>query len=521
MRLVSGTFREGRIAAPALVFGALVPAVIGLVALPRATYAAPVIVVSVLVALTYNALLSWRVLLATLLLIILFLPIRRYSLPGNLPFQLEPYRLFVLLLGLLWITALLIDPRVKLRRSGFGGPLAAIAATALASVLLDPGRVQQVREVLLPDGTLSAITIQADVAKRLTFFASFLLVFFIIVSLVRTMDDLDFLVGVLVVGGSAVAVAALVEANTHYNVFNHLHSIFPFMKPQSLPYSLIAQDTRGGRLRVYASAEGPIALSAAFVMLTPLSVYLARTRRRRWWIATALLVMGCLATVSRTGILMLLAVALVYLRYRPVEIKRLWPLILPGLVAVHLALPGAIGTFSGAFFPKGGLVREQEGGAGTRGSGRLADVGPALDEWSRHPVFGEGFGTRITDLGRANANILDDQWLGTLLETGILGAAAWIWLFSRFFRRMGRKAKEDPDSPLAWLYVGLAASTLAFAIGMLTYDAFSFTQVTFLLFIMLALGAALLAIEDKPASVTPRRIASRAASGSAPGRRTD
>jgi hypothetical protein len=37
---------------------------------------------------------------------------------------------------------------------------------------------------------------------------------------------------------------------------------------------------------------------------------------------------------------------------------------------------------------------------------------------------------------------------------------------------------------------GLAAAITAYGIGMITYDAFAFTQVTFLLFIMLGLGIA-------------------------------
>jgi hypothetical protein len=46
------------------------------------------------------------------------------------------------------------------------------------------------------------------------------------------------------------------------------------------------------------------------------------------------------------------------------------------------------------------------------------------------------------------------------------------------------------------LLVGLAASVAAYAVGMFLYDAFSFIQVTFLLFILLGLGAAVLAAGD-------------------------
>src|SRR4051812_12308529 len=55
------------------------------------------ILVGVLLA-SYRALFKWHNLLSTLLVVILFIPIRRYTLGSGLPFELEPYRLFVGLL---------------------------------------------------------------------------------------------------------------------------------------------------------------------------------------------------------------------------------------------------------------------------------------------------------------------------------------------------------------------------------------------------------------------------------------
>src|SRR5919106_2429308 len=63
--------------------------------------------------------LPWERVLGALLLVILFIPIRRYRFPGDLPFQLEPYRVLVALVVMGWIASLLVDPRVRLRRSRF------------------------------------------------------------------------------------------------------------------------------------------------------------------------------------------------------------------------------------------------------------------------------------------------------------------------------------------------------------------------------------------------------------------
>ena len=64
---------------------------------PLRSAAAGVVLVTLL-ALFRPVYVGWHGLLAGLILVILFIPIRRYSLPGNLPFELEPYRLLVIVL---------------------------------------------------------------------------------------------------------------------------------------------------------------------------------------------------------------------------------------------------------------------------------------------------------------------------------------------------------------------------------------------------------------------------------------
>jgi O-Antigen ligase len=464
----------------------------------RAVYpaAAAVAVVTLLLA-AHRTLLRWRSLLVWLLLVILFIPIRRYKLPAGLPFDLEPYRLMVMFLVGAWLSSLLIDPRVRWRRTVFDGAIGLIVVSVLGSELTNPTRVS---------------SLGSYVVKSLTFLLSFLLVYYVVASLVRTERDVDLIVKVLVAGGGVIAFFALIERRTGFNVFNDLGRVMPLLKYQGGWEGVGVE--RGGRLRVYGPAEHPIALSAALVMLLPLAIYLIRkTGQRRWWLVAVLLTCAMLATSSRTGIIMLVVVIVVYLWLRPRETKRLWPAIFPVLLAVHVAVPGAIGTVKASFFPSGGLLKEQSTvvrGDQLRADGRLAKVGPAIDQWEGKPLFGVGYGTRVVGFQVAfnNAYILDDQWLGTLLDVGAVGTCAYIWLFFRAVRRCGRAAKAD-DSPRGWLLAGLAASIGSFAVGMLTYDAFSFIQVTFFFFIMLSLTAVLL---DGPGPRVPGRAgAARAA----------
>jgi hypothetical protein len=438
----------------------------------------PVAAFIAVLVLWYERLFAWRTQLALIALVILFVPIKRYTLQAHLPFNLELYRLLVAVVGVFWITSLLIDPRVRARASGFEPPLLLFLVAILLSLAANTTRVA---------GLGSAVP------KAVTFFLSFVLVFYFVLSLLRRARDIDFLAGLLAGGGGVLGFLAVVEAATHANVFNHLKTIIPIL---SYHADQLPALTRGGHLRVYGSAQHPIAFGAALAVLLPFAIYKATsTGQKRWWLATFLILLGTLATGSRTAMLMLLVVLITYIVLRPGYVKRLWPAVIPGLIAIHIALPGAIGTVTESFTPKGGLIAEQQKGA--VGSGRVSTLGPALDsEFYPNPVLGEGFGTRITgkpERGQPppNAPILDDGWLGVLLETGVVGTLMLVWLFLRSIRQMGRAAKRDL-SPRGWLLTGTTAAVGAFAVGMFTYDTFSFIQVTLLLFVVLAIGAAAL-----------------------------
>jgi hypothetical protein len=471
--LLVETPRRPPVAAAAVIGTTLVVLTAGVIAGRGMRLIAPVALVIVLATVVLPKLLSWRAQLATIVVIILFIPMKFYGLPASLPIRLEPYRLVVAAVLVVWLTSTLIDRRVRLRRTHVVDlPLAGFLLAIVVSEAVNRARFSSV---------------ETDAIKGLLFFVSIIAVFLMVLSLVRTLADVDFIVRVLTGCGVVVAIFALLEANTGYNFFHHLSQIFPFLRATGGGSEI----TRGGRLRVYASAEHPIALAAMFAMLVPFALYRAICfKQPQWWAGVGLLLLATFATGSRTGIVMLFVVALVYLWLRGPEMKRLWPLLIPLLLAIHIALPGALGSFRASFFPTNGIVAQQTNQA--VGSGRLATFWPAIHkEFKPHPFFGEGFATRITTpddtVPVPNAPILDDQWLGTLLETGLLGALCLAWLFIRFVRKLGKKAKHD-RSPRGWILAACAAAVAAYAESMLTYDALGFTQETFVLFLIIAIG---------------------------------
>jgi len=433
-------------------------------------------------------LLAWQTLLGYVLVVILFVPIRRFVVNSGLPIQLEPYRILVAVVLLVWLAALLVDPKVRWRRTGAEGPLVLYLVAIAGSLALNLPRV--VGQGLTP-----------EVVKKLWLFASFLLIIFFVASALRTRRDVDRTLMLIVGGGAIVALFSIIEWRTHFNPFNHIDRIVPIFR---LDPTALDTLSRGTAVRTTASAEHPIALGAMLVMLLPLAIYLFRRRGERiWLVAAATLTMGALATGSRTAAVMLLVELLIFFWLKRQETIRLLPLLLPLAVVVQVAMPGTLGTFRAILFPENGLVAEQSYAQGT-GAGRVADLGPSLSEWSRTPIFGQGFGTRLSSPNDKlqNARILDDEWLGQLLELGAVGFLALIWLYVSIVRRLGRLAKRDSSAD-GWLAAALAAAIGSYALGMLTYDAFSFTQVTFLAFVLIGISGVAVHLHKERSAAVP------------------
>jgi O-antigen ligase len=335
-------------------------------------------------------------------------------------------------------------------------------------------------------------------------FVGFVLVFVMVSSLVRSMQAVDTIVTALVFGGSILAFLGVVESRIGWSPFNGLERVFPFLTPIT---GEVFQ--RGENFRAMASAEHPISFAALLVVITPLALYLALKRRRRiYWLAVVLLAVGATSSVSRTTVAMLVVVAVTFYVIKPAETVRFAPLLVPFVVAVHFATPGTLGTLKASFF-----------GETNSNTGRTDYYGPAFAQISSEPVFGIGFGTRITTGPEANALILDNQWLASLIETGIVGTVGLVWLFGRFIRDVGRAARASPG-PESWLLLALSASAAAYAAGMFVFDSFSFIQVTLVLFILLGLGSALVLAADPIIAPVPPAIGAAAygAAGSPEGR---
>jgi polysaccharide biosynthesis protein PslJ len=426
---------------------------------------------------------SWVTGLSVLALLIWLVPIKRYELPAALPFRLEPYRLWMLFLLVAFVISVLAG-HTRISAAGHGKPLFFLALAALGAQLANLDRI-------------SAAGLGTQSLKSLSFYVSFLLAFTIVCSTLQYMRQIDLLIRVIVVGGAVVAVAALVESRTHYNFFNHLHQWVPGLRATGED----KYNFRGGRLRVRASAQHPIALAGALLLTFPLAVYAtkqasSRMRSRLWLLCAVLLAAAAIATVSRTAVVMLVAIAVVALVFRRRQVLRHWPVLLILVPAIHFAAPGSISHLYEAFTPKSGLISQQQVRSGERGSGRLADIRPGIRRWSKAPIFGRGLGTGATtaDPTLLNARgvtetsvVYDDQYLNTLVALGVIGFIGVVWFVWGAVRKLGSAARRTTGS-VSDLLVACCAAAAGFGASMFTYDAFAFVQASLLFFVVCGLG---------------------------------
>jgi polysaccharide biosynthesis protein PslJ len=423
------------------------------------------------------------------------IPARGYRLPITLPFNLEPYRI-VLAALILALIAQVIAGDAKLEFLGFGVPVTILAGTAIVASILN---YEELGNAVETGGAF----------KSLSYFLGFLAVFVLVASTIKTQAAMDTVVRALVIGATIVAFSAIYESRSGYNAFDHLSEWIPAL----IREGRTGFEERGGNVRVYASAQHPIALSAALFMAFPLALYLvgraaSKLRSRLWIVAAAICAMGAVATISRTTVIMGVALGLVGLWVRGRQVVRFWPLLLVLPVAIHFAVPGALGGIYKAFNPSQGLTSDLYTRSGEQGSGRLADLEPGLRVWSESPLIGKGIGSVVTsaEAGAAQAAegaegaiiYFDNEWLTTLVSLGVIGIAGVIWFVWGSLATVGRFARRvrGPRSDLAAASAGAIG---AFGAAMFVFDAFAFVQATILFFAIAALGLQARRLGPRPA----------------------
>lgn len=457
---------------------------IAAVALLPPLIAAAVLATTALLVIFRRLVFTWSAMIIGLAAVIMFVPARRYAIPIPLPFQLEPYRLVLAIVIVSLVVALLLKPEVRWRPIAFGWPIGIFVVTVLVSFVVNS---TQLANDALIETSIGGIT---QLLLMLTVFLCFRQLF-------RSERDVMLLLTFITWAGAVVSVFAVYERLTRMNVF--------LMLGNFLPFTLLREAgdvSRAGVARAFGSAQHPIALAVALCLLIPIAIYLAKyagwprnpyNRTIVYAGATVLLFGGILSAISRTAVVVLGIMFLVALIFTPRVAGALFALAFPVVMLAALVVPKVFEEMVLSFLDLDSLIESQYSSAGFTGAGRLADLGPAMEEVEQSPFVGQGYGSRIVIGEERNAFILDNQFLGTLMETGalgVIGLAAFllvppIMLLHFAFTRAAERRHAN-------LAIAISVSIAGYIGAIFFYDAFGFFQTFFIHCMLLAAGAWLL-----------------------------
>lgn len=257
----------------------------------------------------------------------------------------------------------------------------------------------------------------------------------------------------------------------------------------------VVADSRSLFNRVQGGAVHPIEFSVALASMVPLGLYLAKHGDTNFWrrvgsYATVAMLVAIPMSVARSAVIALAAgliVASVDWNVR----ARLNALILgiAGLAIYRTLVPGLLGTLKSLFTNLGNDPSVD---------GRTADYAVTGQLFDERPVFGMGIGTFQPE----TYFYLDNQWLGTALEQGLVGVAAMAALFLGGMTLARGARVRSADAATRGLGQAIAASLLALALAATLFDEFGFRQTGYSVMLLVGMAGALWRLNQSH----PRRI---------------
>ncbi len=158
---------------------------------------------------------------------------------------------------------------------------------------------------------------------------------------------------------------------------------------------------------------------------------------------------------------------------------------------MKLLVPGLLGTMRSIFLSSGDDASVE---------GRTNDYGAIGGLLDGHLFTGRGLGTFLPE----RYFILDNQYLGTLVETGVIGMVALIVLFLVGIGTADSARRRARNPVDAGLGLALAAAIAGIGVSYTMFDALSFSMAAGMTFLLLGLAGASLRISlDEQRSTVP------------------
>jgi O-antigen ligase len=422
---------------------------------------------------TYRVL-PWLV--AAFLAMLWLVPFDAMDLPFRLPVDAKLDRLVLGVVLVLWLLAFALrgPESPTWRRSAMDVGIWLLIGLAVLSILLNAPTL-----VLVDEFDLSI--------KKLLLLAAFVLWFYFVTSVMRPAEIRPF-VNLAIVLGCITAVGLIYEYRTDINLFYLWgNKLFPAVSVSLDPFGIDAQ----GRRTINGPTGHPLAAALMMAMLLPFAVMAlqhAKVTREKvlYYAAIALILTGGLATVRKTSVVTPIAALLVLLAFRPRQMLRLAPAGVAMLIFVHLLVPGAMGSVRSQLSPSRLFTQVSS-------QGRSEDYAALAPDFRSRPVLGRGWGTYEP----LRYRFVDNQYLLVLIETGVVGAAAYLLMILLVvvvtFRTIRTWHPRRGPPALA-----AAATAVAFAVSGTLFDVLSFPHAPYLFFFVAGI-AVVLASEERRA----------------------
>jgi O-antigen ligase len=296
------------------------------------------------------------------------------------------------------------------------------------------------------------------------------------------------------------ALVAILQFRPGFDLTDWLAKI-PLLTPNG---DLTAVSTRGGFARPAGTALHPIEFGViagtALAFGAHLAIYDRATPRRFRLGPLVLIAFAIPISISRSALLTAGIVLIWFVAGATAPVRRRTLIALAAtLSTVFMLIPGLIGTLRGFVFA---------GSNDSSISSRTSDFAAVASDLRASPWVGRGPGTYLPTY-----RILDNQYLLTLVEVGILGLIGLVAVLgvpAVLGRNARRMSTDEADRSLGQSFAGAGVALLAAAA---TFDALSFPTFTLLAALWVGLAGAWWAAIASTGSVSPeasRHTASRA-----------
>jgi polysaccharide biosynthesis protein PslJ len=279
---------------------------------------------------------------------------------------------------------------------------------------------------------------------------------------VGSVERLEVLVRRLVVGVGVCATVGVLQWLTGRTLTDKI--AIPGLSVKTVVPEIASRD---GFSRAIGTTINPIEFGVVMAAMLPLCIHVGLHGKgslvRRWW-PTAIVALAVAFSNSRSGFLALATVLVVIFPLWPAAVRvRALVVGAAGLVGVFLLVHGLLGTILSMF---NGLSDNPTTTSRT-GSYELASsfIG-------RAPLFGRGFMTFLPPY-----RVIDNQYLGLLIDTGLVGTAAVVATFLTAIGTALLVRRRTASEPLRSLAAALAAGLSGLAVSFAFFDALTFPTV--------------------------------------------